>query len=108
MNIFSMVFDAIEGIMTEILGKFNLIPETITAPLNNWVQQVTGGIWKGAGADRFVAEMTGEVIPTLAGLLVGGQGFVGGIKKSQDHMSAGFAQATKIAGGLVDVFNDIF
>lgn len=108
MSIFSFVEDAVSGIISSILSQFNFIQDLITAPLNAMVQQVMGGVWKGEGANRFVAEMTGEVVPMLAGLLTGGQSFAGGIKKSQDHMITGFGQATKIASGLFDVFNDIF
>jgi len=108
MSIFSFVEDAVSGIISSILSQFNFIQDLITAPLNAMVQQVVGGIWKGDGANRFVAEMTSQIVPMLAGLLTGGQSFAGGIKKSQDHMLKGFAQATNIAGSLFDVFNDIF
>jgi hypothetical protein len=108
MSIFSFIEDAVSGIISQILSQFNFIQDLITAPINAMVQQVLGGIWKGEGANRFVAEMTGEVVPMLAGLLTGGQSFAGGIKKSQEHMLAGFGQATNIAGSLFDVFNDIF
>jgi hypothetical protein len=108
MSLFSFVEDAVSGIISSILSQFNFIQDLITAPINAMVQQVLGGMWKGDGANRFVNEMTSEVIPTMAGLLAGGQGFAGGIKKSQDHMLAGFAQATNVANSLFDVFNDIF
>jgi hypothetical protein len=108
MSIFSFLEDAVSGIISSILSQFNFVQDLITAPLNAMVQQVLGGVWKGEGANRFANEMTSEVIPMLAGLLTGGQSFAGGIKKSQDHMFAGFKQATNIASGLFDVFNDIF
>lgn len=108
MSIFSFIEDAVSGIISSILSQFNGIMDLILTPLRAMVQQVVGGVWKGEGANRFVNEMTSQIIPMLANLLTGGQNFAGGIKKSQEHMLTGFGQATKIASGLFDVFNDIF
>jgi hypothetical protein len=108
MSIFSFMSDAISGIVSSILQQFNFIQDLITAPLKQMISQVTGGIWKGEGANKFVDEMTSEVIPMLASILTGGQAFAGGIKKGQDHMETIFQQATNMAQGLFDQFNNIF
>jgi hypothetical protein len=108
MGIFSFIEDAIGGIISSILSQFNFIQDLITAPLRGMVSQVTGGMWKGDGANRFVNEMTSEVIPMLANILTGGQSFAGGIKKSMDHMLLGFQSANNMAQGLFNEFNNIF
>lgn len=108
MGIFSFMEDAISGIISSILQQFNFIQDLITAPLRQMISQVTGGIWKGDGANRFVNEMTSEVIPMLASILTGGQSFAGSIKKSMDHMNIGFNSANNLAQGLFDQFNNIF
>lgn len=108
MGIFSFMEDALSGIIGAILQQFNFIQDLITAPLRGMISQVTGGMWKGDGANRFVNEMTSEVIPMLASILTGGQAFAGGIKKSMDHMNIGFNSANTMAQGLFDVFNGIF
>ena len=82
MGIFSFMEDAISGIISSILQQFNFIQDLITAPLRGMISQVTGGMWKGDGANKFVDEMTNQVIPMLASILTGGQAFAGGIKKS--------------------------
>jgi len=66
------------------------------------------GIWKGNGADKFVNEMTQDIIPMIANILTGTQNYANAIKKSQDHMLQGFQQASSIAQGLFDSFNSIF
>jgi hypothetical protein len=108
MSIFSFMSDAISGIVSSILQQFNFIQDLITAPLKQMISQVTGGIWKGEGANKFVDEMTNQVIPMLASILTGGQSFAGGIKKGMDHMNIGFNSANTMAQGLFDQFNNIF
>jgi hypothetical protein len=108
MSIFSFMSDAISGIVSSILQQFNFIQDLITAPLKQMISQVTGGIWKGEGANKFVDEMTNQVIPMLASILTGGQAFAGGIKKGMDHMNIGFNSANTMAQGLFDQFNNIF
>ena len=108
MGIFSFMEDAISGIISSILSQFNFIQDLITAPLRGMVAQVTGGMWRGDGANRFVNEMTSEVIPMLASILTGGQSFAGGIKKAMDHMNLGFNSAQNMAQGLFNEFNNIF
>jgi hypothetical protein len=105
---FSFIQDAIDGIIGSIMNQFSFIQDLITTPLRALVNQVMQGVWKGNGADKFVAEMTNEVIPMIAGILTGTQNFAQGIKKSQEHMMQGFQQASSIANSLFDTFNSIF
>ena len=105
---FSFIEDAIGGIISSILSQFNFIQDLVTSPLRALVNQVMQGIWKGNGAQKFVAEMTNEVIPMLASILTGTQNYANSIKKSQDHMLQGFQQASSIANSLFDSFNNIF
>jgi hypothetical protein len=105
---FSFIEDAIGGIISSILNQFNFIQDLVTTPLRGLVNQVMQGIWKGNGADKFVAEMTNDVIPMIASILTGTQNYANSIKKSQDHMLQGFQQASSIAQGLFDSFNSIF
>ncbi len=105
---FSFLEDAISGIISSILSQFNFIQDAVTAPLRALVNQVMQGMWKGNGANKFVAEMTDMVIPMIASILTGTQNYANSIKKSQDHMLQGFQQASSIEQGLFDVFNGIF
>jgi len=105
---FSFIEDAIGGIISSILSQFNFIQDLVTTPLRGLVNQVMQGIWKGNGADKFVNEMTQDIIPMIASILTGTQNYANAIKKSQDHMLQGFQQASSIAQGLFDSFNSIF
>ena len=105
---FSFIEDAIGGIISSILSQFNFIQDLVTTPLRGLVNQVMQGIWKGNGADKFVNEMTQDIIPMIANILTGTQNYANAIKKSQDHMLQGFQQASSIAQSLFDSFNSIF
>ena len=105
---FSFIQDAIDGIIGSIMNQFSFIQDLITTPLRALVNQVMQGVWKGNGADKFVAEMTNEVIPMIAGILTGTQNYAQSLKKSQEHMLQGFQQASSIANSLFDTFNSIF
>jgi hypothetical protein len=105
---FSFIQDAIDGIIGSIMNQFSFIQDLITTPLRALVAQVMQGVWKGNGANKFVAEMTNEVIPMIAGILTGTQNYAQSLKKSQEHMLQGFQQASSIANSLFDSFNSIF
>jgi hypothetical protein len=105
---FTFLEDAISGIISSILSQFNFIQDAVTAPLRAYINQVMGGMWKGNGAQKFVAEMTNMVIPMVASILTGTQNYANSIKKSQEHMLQGFQQASSIAQSLFDPFNNIF
>lgn len=106
--LFSFFDEIIGGIVGNILKQFDFIQTAVTAPLRGLVNQVMQGIWKGNGANKFVAEMTNQIIPMIASILTGTQNYANAIKKSQEHMLQGFQQASNIAQSLVDEFTNIF
>jgi hypothetical protein len=107
-GLFSFVEDMVSGVISQILQQVNIVQDAVTAPLRALVNQVMAGIWKGEGANRFVAEMTSEVIPMLVNIMSVNTSFAGAIKKSQDRMNQAFHQATAQAQTLYDVFGSIF
>lgn len=107
-GLFSFVDDMISGVVSQILQQVNIVQDAVTAPLRGLVNSVMAGMWRGDGANRFVAEMTSEVIPMLVGIMNTNQNYANAIKKSQDRMNQAFQQAASQAQTLYDVFNNIF
>ena len=62
---FSFIEDAIGDVIKQILGQSGMLGDLVMAPIRAIVQQVTGGIWKGNGADKFVNDMTQNILPKL-------------------------------------------
>ena len=105
---FSFFEDQITGAMGGIMKQANVVQESVSTPLNGIINQVTGGIWKGDGANRFVNEMQTDVVPMLAGLFTINMNFVGSIKHATETMTQAIATATQQANSLMDDFNSIF
>lgn len=97
----------VNSVIQTINAQINLIQDAITAPLRAMVQQVLGGIWRGEGANRFVQEMTNEVIPQLVNIGNINLNFSSLIRRSLDIMDRADRQATAKANELFDVFHKI-
>jgi hypothetical protein len=98
----------IQGAVSSITKQGDMIESAVSAPLKGLVNQVSGGMWKGDGANRFVEEMTNEVIPMLARIFLLNSNFATGINKSHARMLQCFTQTKSQAQTLHDVFTDIF
>jgi hypothetical protein len=98
----------VENVINTINNQIRMVQEAITAPLRAMVQQVLGGVWKGDGANRFVAEMTNEVLPMLVNIGNVNMSFGGLLRRAMDIMDRADRQATQQAQQLYDVFNGIF
>ena len=107
-GLFKWVEDLVNNVINQVLQQVNIIQNAVTSPLRAIINQVTGGIWKGDGANRFVQEMTSEVIPMLVNIMGFNTNFANAIKKSQDTMQQAVNQATSQAQTLMDVFGQIF
>ena len=108
MDLFCLISGQFLGSIGQITKQGDVIANSVTAPLKGLVNTVTGGAWKGDGANRFVAEMTSEVLPMLATLWVANSSFASGLQKSHDRMQDAFKQAASQAQTLQDVFSNIF
>jgi phage-related protein len=106
-TILKIARSVVRNVTQVITGQINLIQDAVTAPLRSMVQQVVGGVWRGEGANRFVAEMTSEIIPQLTGVGSLAGNFGGLINRALDVMDRADRQATSKANALMDVFQKI-
>lgn len=107
-SIFKFARNLVSGLMNQIVSQVNVIQDAVTSPLRTIVNQVMGGMWRGDGANRFVAEMTQDVIPMLVNIMGFNTSFVGALKRTVDRMEQAERQANSRAQQLFDVFNKIF
>lgn len=98
----------VRSAMGTINSQANILQEQVTAPVQGFIKAVTGGIWKGDGADRFAAEMSSEVVPQLANMFNAFDIFGGTINKAMDILDRADREATSKANMLNDVFSKIF
>lgn len=107
-GIFKLMFDVVDGVINQIMSQVKIIEEAVTSPLRALVGQVTGGIWRGDGADKFVQEMTSEVIPMLVNIMNVNNSYSSAIRRSLDRMNQAEQQAAQVANTLMEVFGQIY
>jgi uncharacterized protein YukE len=107
-SIFKLARSVVRGAINTVKSQANSVSEQITSPLENWVKLVAGGVWKGNGANRFVEEMTREVVPQLVNMFNAFDVFGGTVNKAIDIMDRADREATNKANMLNDVFSKIF
>lgn len=107
-SIFKLARSIVNGIISTIMKLVNQVQDAVTAPLRTWTQRVTGGIWKGDGAVRFVNEMTQEVIPQLVSIGSLNTNFGSSIKRCIDLVDQADKRALARVNQLDEVFGNIF
>ncbi len=98
----------VQNILGQLMQQFNVVQEQALSPMRAMVQQVTGGVWIGEGANAFVEEVSSLMIP--------GVGKVGehittmqrNLNHAVETMDQADSQVTGLVNGLSDVFSNIY
>jgi len=53
----------IEGVLSQLNQLLGMVQELAMAPMRMMIQQVTGGVWRGNGANAIVQEVSSLMIP---------------------------------------------
>jgi len=106
-DLLSIARAVVNSVMDTINSAINQIADTVTSPLKSFVNQVTGGIWKGDGADRFVQEMTSEVIPALNNIGSVTFSFGNILGQAVSLIDQAESTASNLANSLLDTFGSI-
>ena len=97
----------LNSVITQLNQQFDVVEDQALAPLRSMVQSVVGGMWKGAGANAFVDEVSSLMIP---GIGVVGQNITTvnkNIQRAIDVIDQADAQVTAQVKNLEDVFGRI-
>ena len=94
--------------LSQLTQQFNIVQQQALAPMRQMIQQVTGGVWVGDGANAFVQEVSSLMIP--------GVGKVGEnittMQRNLNHaievMDRADQQVNGMVRGLADVFGGIY
>ncbi len=98
----------VQSVMNQINQQTNIVRESAMSPINQMIQQVTNGIWRGKGADAFVQEMQTDVIPAFANMLTGVGNTGNQINRAIEIMTTADSNCSSKVGALVDIFRGIF
>lgn len=98
----------VANVASQLNQQFNVVEQAALAPLRAIVGQVTGGVWKGDGANKFVEEVSRMMIPGVGRVGTQIKTLNGNLQRAVTVMDQADAQATSLAKGLGDVFGAIF
>ncbi len=98
----------VQNVLSQLTQQFNIIQEQAYSPMQAMVQQVTDGIWVGKGADAFVDEVSGLMMPGVGKIGDGINVFSKNISNAMDVMDRADDQVSGIVNALGDIFGSIF
>ena len=105
---FSCIFDQVSGALGMITGAQNLFESAIIGVAKAIVGQVTGGIWKGNGANKFVEMVTTQFISLATTGQTNTQATGNNLNVAQQIVQDGDNMANGIVNDLENVFSSIF
>jgi len=98
----------VQNVLSQLTQQFNVVQEQAYSPMQAMVQQVTDGIWVGKGADAFVDEVSGLMMPGVGKIGDGINVFSKNIQGAMDVMDRADEQVSGMVNALGDIFDSIF
>ena len=98
----------VANVTSQLNQQFNVVEQAAMAPLRAIVGQVTGGVWKGDGANAFVDEVSRMMIPGVGRVGTQIRTLNSNLQRAITVMDQADAQVTSLSKGLGDVFGGIF
>jgi hypothetical protein len=98
----------VANVTSQLTQQFNVIEQQALAPVRAIIGQVTGGVWKGDGANKFVEELSRMMIPGIGRVGTQITTFNKNLQRAVTVMDQADAQVSSLAKGLGDVFGGIF
>ncbi len=98
----------VQNILSQLTQQFNIIQEQAYSPMQAMVQQVMDGVWVGKGADAFVEEVSGLMMPGVGKIGEGISTYSKNIQNAMDVMDRADEQVSGIVNALGDIFDSIF
>lgn len=98
----------VQNVLSQLTKQLNVVQEQAYSPMQQMVQQVTGGIWVGKGADAFVEEVSSLMMPGVGRIGDGIGSYSKNIQNALDVMDRADEQVSGVARGIADIFGAIF
>ncbi len=102
------IWDQISGALGMITGAQNLFESAIIGVARAIVSQVTGGIWRGNGANKFVEMVNTQFISLATTGQTNCQGTGNNLNLAQQIVQDGDNMANGIVNDLENFFSSIF
>lgn len=99
---------AVQNALGQLTQQFNVVQQQAYRPMQMMVQQVTGGIWIGRGADAFVQEVQSLMMPNTNQIADQIMRTRGNVQFAMDRIDQADQQVRSRVNALADVFGAIF
>ncbi len=98
----------VESVAGQLMQQINTLEEQVRSPIQAMVQEVTGGVWIGRGANAFVEEVSSMIVPGVGQIGEGMTQFHRNIQHAVDVIDQADEQVSSMVNGLADTFGSIF
>lgn len=104
-DLIQIVFDEVEGAFNTIKQQADMADQLKSALDAQVASAITGGDWKGDGANAFGDDVRTKLLPEIAALVASIAGFGGSLMTGLDIFSQADDLASNVVSGIVDTFN---
>jgi hypothetical protein len=98
----------VQGVLSQLTQQLNIVREAALAPMRAIIQQVTGGVWKGDGANAFVEEVSSLMIPGVGQVAEHITIMHRNLQRAVDVIDRADAQVNTKVNSLADIFDGIY
>ncbi len=98
----------VANVLSQLTQQLNIVQQQALAPMRMMIQQVTGGVWVGDGANAFVQEVSSLMIPGVGKVGENITTMQRNLNRAIEVMDRADQQVNNMVRGLADVFNGIY
>jgi hypothetical protein len=98
----------VANVLSQLTQQLNIVQNQAMQPMRVMIQQVTGGVWVGDGANAFVQEVSSLMIPGVGKVGENITTMQRNLNRAIEVMDRADQQVNNMVRGLADVFNGIY
>jgi hypothetical protein len=98
----------VANVLSQLTQQLNIVQNQAMQPMRVMIQQVTGGVWVGDGANAFVQEVSSLMIPGVGKVGENITTMQRDLNRAIEVMDRADQQVNNMVRGLADVFNGIY
>lgn len=98
----------VANVLSQLTQQLNIVQNQALQPMRMMIQQVTGGVWVGDGANAFVQEVSSLMIPGVGKVGENITTMQRNLNRAIEVMDRADQQVNNMVRGLADVFNGIY
>lgn len=98
----------VAGVTAQLTQQMNIVQQQALAPMNAIIQEVTGGVWVGQGADAFVQDIRTIYVPKTSNIFDAIGKVIKDLNNAVDVIDKADQQVQQKVQALDDLFQNIY